>query len=36
MLLTLPVALSQNPPAPTVDRVGFPTDYTKNMTVLYT
>jgi plastocyanin len=25
----------QNPPAPTTDRVGFPTDYTKNMKVLY-
>jgi hypothetical protein len=35
MALVLPLAWSQNPPAPTVDRVGFPTDYTKNMTVLY-
>jgi plastocyanin len=29
------VLIGQNPPAPTVDRVGFPTDYQHSMAVLY-
>lgn len=30
-----PLALTQNPPAPSVDRVGFPTDYANRLNVLY-
>jgi hypothetical protein len=33
--LIAPLSYSQNPPAPAVDRVGFPTDYVKNMAILY-
>src|ERR1043166_1438921 len=35
-LALAPLAYSQNPPAPSVDHVGFPADYTRNMNVLYT
>src|SRR5919112_409920 len=35
VLAVIPTLQSQNPSAPSVDRVGFPKDYTTSMRVLY-